>query len=151
MWATAGHPWLGVRVARQFGKRCALGTIVAWAPADEAEGDPALWRAEHDDGDGEDLEEHEVSEAVALYKEHPAAVRFEERVAGKSVVLECTIMRSNAMICVICNICNSFCPCKKCAWAKTTRIFGQEPQHTPRRSEGRARARGRRFSAAHRV
>ena len=26
----------------------------------------ALWRAEHDDGDGEDLEEHEVSEAVAL-------------------------------------------------------------------------------------
>ena len=20
--------------------------------------------------------------------------------------------------------------CKKCAWAKTTRIFGQEPQHT---------------------
>jgi len=44
--------------------------------------------------------------------------------------LECTIMRSNAMICVICNICNSFCPCKKCAWAKTTRIFGQEPQDT---------------------
>merc|ERR1711965_1116418 len=44
--------------------------------------------------------------------------------------LECTIMRSDAMICAICNIMQK---CKKCAWAKTTRIFGQEPQHTLRR------------------
>ena len=28
--------------------------------------------------------------------------------------------------------------CKKCAWAKTTRIFGQEPQHTPVIRTGRS-------------
>ena len=42
--------------------------------------------------------------------------------------LECTIMRSDAMICAICNIMQK---CKKCAWAKTTRIFGQEPHLCP--------------------
>ena len=47
--------------------------------------------------------------------------------------LECTIMRSNAMICAICNIMQK---CKKCAWAKTTRIFGQESQHTRGRAVG---------------
>ena len=66
--------------------------------------------------------------------------------------LECTIMRSDAMTCAICNIMQK---CKKCAWAKTTRIFGQEPQHAPprpkpkgqsQRLEGRERARVRRVS-----
>ena len=50
-----------------------------------------------------------------------------ESAARSECSLECTIMRSNAMICAICNIMQK---CKKCAWAKTTRIFGQEPQHT---------------------
>ncbi len=36
-----------------------IGTIVAWLPAEGD--DPALWHVEHDDGDEEDLEEHEVS------------------------------------------------------------------------------------------
>ena len=37
-------------------------------PADEAEKDPPLWRVEHDDGDGEDLEQEEVEQAIALYQ-----------------------------------------------------------------------------------
>eukprot|EP00966_Prymnesium_polylepis_P302382 6985880-Prymnesium_polylepis.1 len=83
-WLSSGHELLGARVARPFGKRCALGTISKWVDADEAEGDPALFRAEHDDGDEEDLEEEEVRAAVALYKEHPKAIAYEEKEAKKA-------------------------------------------------------------------
>mmetsp|Transcript_36771 Transcript_36771/g.119567 ORF Transcript_36771/g.119567 Transcript_36771/m.119567 type:complete len:439 (+) Transcript_36771:50-1366(+) len=67
-WETTGHEWLGTRLARQFGRRCAFGTVTSWVPADEAEKDPPLWRVEHDDGDGEDLEQEEVEQAIALYQ-----------------------------------------------------------------------------------
>ena len=50
-WVATGHELLGMRCARQFGKRCALGTITKWVDADEAEGDPALFHVEHNDGD----------------------------------------------------------------------------------------------------
>ena len=50
-WLTSGHEMLGKRVARLFGKACSLGTITKWVAADEAEGDPPLFHAEHDDGD----------------------------------------------------------------------------------------------------
>ena len=52
-----------------------MGTIRKWLPEDPATGDPPLWRAVHDDGDEEDLEEHEVKEAVEAYK-NPKAVTF---------------------------------------------------------------------------
>ena len=48
-WVATGHELLGMRCARQFGKRCALGTITKWVDADEAEGDPALFHVEHND------------------------------------------------------------------------------------------------------
>merc|ERR1712146_597483 len=42
--------------------------IVGWLPADENEG-VELWHLEHDDGDEEDLEEHEVMEGMKLINE----------------------------------------------------------------------------------
>jgi hypothetical protein len=80
-WASTGHELLGARVARAFGKRCALGTITKWADADVAESDPALFHMAHDDGDEEDLEEEEARAAVQLYAEHPAARKYEEKAA----------------------------------------------------------------------
>ena len=59
-WLLEGSDFLGQRVARQFGKRLTFGKVTKWLPEDEAEGDPPLYHAEHDDGDEEDLDEAEV-------------------------------------------------------------------------------------------
>ena len=56
--------FIGVRVARSFGRRGGrtLGTVVGYLPASGDE--EALWRVQHDDGDGEDLDEDELKEAI---------------------------------------------------------------------------------------
>ena len=66
-WKRDGHALLGKRVRRTFGRASrhdtvtfAVGSIEKWLPADPTTGDPPLFRAVHDDGDEEDLEEHEV-------------------------------------------------------------------------------------------
>ena len=56
-WLTTGNRWIGVGCLRYFHHVPVVGTIVAWLPP-TAE-DPALWRLRHEDGDEEDLEEHE--------------------------------------------------------------------------------------------
>ena len=43
--------------------------MVSWLPANEAEGDPALWHVVHPDGDEEDLEEAEVLEGIVKLQE----------------------------------------------------------------------------------
>ena len=73
-WRTEGHRFINQRIARPFGKResLALATIVKWLPEDEAEGEPALFRAVHDDGDEEDLEEEEVEQGLRRITALPA-------------------------------------------------------------------------------
>jgi len=70
-WQTAGHQHVGCRIARRFGKRVALAKITKWLPPDEEDDEPALFRAVHDDGDEEDLEEYEVDEARARFEAMP--------------------------------------------------------------------------------
>ena len=64
-WLSVGHPHIGARVTRRFDGAKVYGTVRKWLPADEAEGEPALYRIVHDDGDQEELEEDEVEAAVA--------------------------------------------------------------------------------------
>ena len=64
----AGHVYVGRRVARLFGKRLVLGTVTGWLPACKVQGEPALFRIVHDDGDEEDLEEEEAAEASEDYE-----------------------------------------------------------------------------------
>ena len=64
-WRSDGHDHLRKRVARQFGKRLAFGTITAWAPPDGE--DVALFHVQHDDGDEEDLDEEEAAAALQTY------------------------------------------------------------------------------------
>ena len=66
-----GHVYIGRRIARLFGRRLVLGTIAHWLPACKASGAPALFRAVHDDGDEEDLEEAEAAQAIAMYEAMP--------------------------------------------------------------------------------
>ena len=76
-WQCGGHPLLGTRVATVHdasgrgasgGKLTAIGTITRWLPAGEdPTEDPALFHMTHVDGDGEDLEMGEVTEAVDRY------------------------------------------------------------------------------------
>ena len=55
-WRDEGHKWIGRRIARLFGQRIVLGTVVRWLPeGEDPEEDYALWHVQHDDGDGEDL------------------------------------------------------------------------------------------------
>ena len=65
-WQTSGHEWIGAFVARTFGKRTAVGRITKWVPPDEEDG--ALFHVDHLDGDEEDLEDYEVTEAIERYK-----------------------------------------------------------------------------------
>ena len=63
--ATEGHALLQTRVAKYYGARRTpyTGTIVGWDPLG-FEGVAPLFHVVHDDGDEEDLEEHEVEPAA---------------------------------------------------------------------------------------
>jgi len=66
-----GHKYIGKRVVRifeKFGEIC--GRVTRYLPpgTDVAE-DPALWHIIHDDGDEEDLEKHEIENALQAYVE----------------------------------------------------------------------------------
>jgi hypothetical protein len=76
-WQTSGHEWLRRRVCR-FG---VCGTVVKWSPA-EAD-DFALWHVVHDDGDKEDLEEYEMVEALAAFKQRASGGSSAEAVAAR--------------------------------------------------------------------
>ena len=81
-WQDYGHEWIGRRVRRKFPNQdesddeegdeeegetvITDGKIVAYLPAGSEEGQMALWKMRHDDGDMEDLEEHEVEEGLQL-------------------------------------------------------------------------------------
>eukprot|EP00936_MAST-01D_sp_MAST-1D-sp1_P000453 g453.t1 len=66
-WHYSGHRWLGLYVQRAFPARgggivSSTARVTKWVPAEGD--DPALWHLEHEDGDEEDLEEHEVEAAL---------------------------------------------------------------------------------------
>jgi hypothetical protein len=66
---TAGHMWVGQAVTRFFlAVGFVQGTITCWQPP-TPDGDPPQWRMVHDDGDEEDLDEQEASDALALRQE----------------------------------------------------------------------------------
>ena len=70
-WHVTGHPALRKLVQRKFGRKLAEGVITGWLSADHNEG-LALWHVEHGDGDEEDLEEHELDQALG---DHATAFR----------------------------------------------------------------------------
>ena len=92
-WLRDGSALLGRRVARRFGKLVALGSVVAWLPANAEEGDAALYRVVHDDGDVEDLEEEEVEEGSSLCEEQEGRAWLLEYVRGS------TVLRSHVLCC----------------------------------------------------
>ena len=68
-----GSEHVGQNLAKTFGRRTFLGTVVAWAaPAEE--GEPALWRVVYHDGDEEDLEEAELCECLDAYRRAPSSL-----------------------------------------------------------------------------
>ena len=66
-WLETGHAWVGKRVRRFFNTVVSDGTCDRWMPATSS--DPALWHVVHDDGDAEDLEEHEMLPAIRAHVE----------------------------------------------------------------------------------
>ncbi|KAL3910789.1 MAG: hypothetical protein SGPRY_008927 [Prymnesium sp.] len=70
-----GHDFVGLRLARKFGKKIVLGKIDRWLPAG-GKGEPALFQMVHDDADEETLEIEEVELARALYAVQPEARRL---------------------------------------------------------------------------
>jgi len=92
-WLTEGSELLHKRLARRFGKTVMLGTVVGWLPANENEGDEALYRVHHDDGDVEDLDGYELSEAFRLYEER------EGRRWMRDYVRTSAVLRSHVLTC----------------------------------------------------
>lgn len=86
LWRTRkkDHKWIGRRGARVFSGRVVEGVVVGWLPGEpnELDGvDPALWRFEHDDGDSEELDEHEAKaafDALAVIAARPPPRTREE-------------------------------------------------------------------------
>jgi hypothetical protein len=69
-WVRHG-PHVGQRVRLVFPNNGeSEGSVTAYLPPDGA--DQALWHIEHDDGDEEDLEEHELQPALERWRERPA-------------------------------------------------------------------------------
>jgi len=69
-WKEDGHDWIGKKVLRVLeggliGRRSVKATVTRWMPpgADPVE-DFAMWHIVHADGDEEDLEEHEMVQAL---------------------------------------------------------------------------------------
>ena len=87
-WLTTGHRWIGLKGMRHFHDGSVFGDIVSWLPARASAtpepDDVALWRFQHADGDQEDLEEHEVREAVSELREHEARKAAPQRSAEEN-------------------------------------------------------------------
>ena len=65
-WMTTGSEYLGRRITRMFDGKAFVGTITSWVP-DNDDGDPALWKIKHEDGDEEDLDLDELKAGLALF------------------------------------------------------------------------------------
>ena len=70
-WLKSGSEWIGRGVCRTFFGHVSTGRVVYWIPAND-EGDEALWKVRHDDGDMEDLDEEELKAAHKDYLEQEA-------------------------------------------------------------------------------
>ena len=71
---TGQNKWRHAGTRTRFGKTddwslYARGQITMWAPPGDDEGEMELWRNRHEDGEEEDLEKHEVEEAIGLRRE----------------------------------------------------------------------------------
>ena len=64
-WLTTGSEWLGKRVARVFGLDRFIGVVISWV-RENTDGDPPLWKIQHEDGDEEDLEEYELKKSHTM-------------------------------------------------------------------------------------
>ena len=73
VWLTSGHPWLGQRVRLFFDAIRSDAVCVRWLPG--TADDPPLWHVLHDDGDEEDLEAHEMREAMEAHSANLAYSR----------------------------------------------------------------------------
>ena len=62
-WRTTGHAYIGKVILRKFGSRLVVGQITKYLPAG-GEYEPMLFKATHEDGDEEDLEEAEAEAAI---------------------------------------------------------------------------------------
>ena len=77
-WLKSGSEWIGRGVCRTFYGHVSAGRVVYWIPAND-EGDEALWKVRHDDGDMEDLDEEELKAA------HKDYLRYSENEANGPV------------------------------------------------------------------
>ena len=71
-WRKSGSDWLGRGVCREFDGEVSSGQVLYWLPESD-QGDEALWKIQHDDGDTEDLDEEELKSAHKLYLQREAA------------------------------------------------------------------------------
>jgi len=81
-WMSQGHAWIGKDVRREYegGKDFNVGKITKWVQAGkDPHEDPALWHVEFPDGDEEDLEAHEVREAIKCFAEEQRKERAKRR------------------------------------------------------------------------
>ena len=77
-WQRAGSELVGVTTMREYNGKLFAGEVMCWLPACDVEGNVALYKLYHADGDYEDLEEHEVQEGVRVHKEHMAGTAVAE-------------------------------------------------------------------------
>lgn len=91
-WSEEGSAAVGRRVRRFYALHGACdGTVVAWLPpvpgagaggeAGGDDGEVALWRVLHDDGDVEEVEEDELDEALAAHREDRTLAQVRPRIA----------------------------------------------------------------------
>ncbi|GBG24158.1 DNA repair protein RAD16 [Hondaea fermentalgiana] len=88
-WQCSG-PKMGALVSRVFDGKSIAAAVVAHAPASDDAGNenPALWRIEHTDGDEEDLEEAELSDAQKLFAQDFVASSAPKQATTSSVLLD---------------------------------------------------------------
>ena len=80
-WRFTGQ-WMQEHVARKHNGRLHSGLIIEWAPGTTE--DAAMWHMAHDDGDEEDLNEAEVTAAMALYAREFGPGKRKTAAAGTS-------------------------------------------------------------------
>ena len=91
-WRVEGSEYVGrkVKLVYDHGRKTGvtIGVVVGWVPAEEnrdseEEEGLALWHVRHEDGDEEDLEEHEVTAAIEAYETSDEKAAFEEKEANR--------------------------------------------------------------------
>ena len=89
-WRLEGSTYIGLRIRRVFPGGTSDALVQSWLPAGETPEEFALWHVVYDDGDEEDLEEHELIDGITSLNSTPSTGSFSAGENAPAMIADAT-------------------------------------------------------------